>query len=423
LDRPKEPVEPRDHIKHWAKEITRSPITFLENLGLLEKGQPTDLIDAIDGLIEDLQDIRVQRDTEIIDLTIWGPSPQLAEAIANTMADLLVEKMRSITQNQASEAYEFAKEQVLMAEASLREAEEKVIALKGKETIVSLEKELELILRRIDELRSARTDTIGDLQEAQSKLVDLKNQLTDLKPMVVSTSVIAANPVTDKVKTSKYDLSSKLASLRTERSRTHPQVKELQAQIAELEALLKNESSMIPESETRMLNPIWQDLAHQVANLKSTVAGLQAKIQVWTQELDTIEHASIALSRNEAILERLTRDKETHEERYRTLKTKLLELEVQRLARSSEFDIMVIDKATVLPNAKPDYPDLEVFMIVGFLLSVMLALGLPLVREYIDDSFGRASEIEKVVEIPILGTLPEFSRSELTTMQYAGGKK
>lgn len=408
LDQPKEPVELRDHIKDWAKKIIHSPITLLENLGLLEEDPPTDLVDAIDELIEDVQDIRVQRDTEIINLTIWGPSPELSAGIANTMAELLVEKTSNATRSQAAEVYAFTKEQVLMADASLREAEESLVEFMVKENIISLEEERELILRRLDELRNARTNTIAELREAQAKLVEVRRQLKDEEQMVVSTSVVATNPVTKELKASQYNLSGKLASLKIERSKMHPEVKELQAQVAELEALLANESPMVPESETTMLNPIWQDMVHQVANLKSTVAALQAKVQVWTQELDAMENAAIALSRNETILERLTREKQTYEERFRTLKTRLLQLEVQRLTRSSEFDIIVIDKARALPNAEPDYPKFKVFALVGFGLSTLLALGLPLVREYLEDSFDMPRDVEKELALPVLGTTPDF---------------
>lgn len=417
LDQAKELVEPRDYIKYWAKKIIRSPITLLKNIGLLKKSPPTDLADAIDKLIDDIQDIKVQRDTEIINLTIWGPSPELSSKIANTMAELLVEKTRSITQSQAEKAYEFTKNQVSMAEASLDDAEEKVIRFKVKENIIFLKEQRKLMLKRLDELGNSRTNTIAELQEAQAKLVEVRRQLDDEEPMVISTSVEAANPVTKEVKASQYDLSGKLASLRIERSKVHPEVKELQAQIAELEALLANESSMVLESETKMLNPIWQNMVHQVANLKSTVAGLQAKNQVWTKEIDTIEDAAMALSRNEVILERLTRDKETHEERYRTLKSKLLELEVQRLAQSSEFDIMVIDKARGLPNAEPDYPDLELFATIGFGVSLLFAFILPFLREYMNDCYNIPRDVERELGLPVLGTIPDFSRLQLTGRQ------
>jgi capsular polysaccharide biosynthesis protein len=92
------------------------------------------------------------------------------------------------------------------------------------------------------------------------------------------------------------------------------------------------------------------------------------------------------------------------------LKTKLLELEVHRLMQSSEFDIEVIDQARALPNAEPDYPELKVFAYVGFGLSVLLAFGIPFVREYINDSFDMPRDVEKALALPVLGTIPVYSR-------------
>ncbi len=409
LDRPKQLRDVRDYVKYWSDWIVNSPVTLSRKVGLLEDKPPNYLAVAVEELLDDIQDIRVRQDTEVIDLSIWGPTPELASGIANGMAELLVEKTREITRNQAEEAFEFAREQMVMVETSLHDAEEKLMQFKVEENIHSPKEERQLLLVRLDELRNAHTATIAGLREAEAQALEVKQQLSTQEPMLLSTSVMAANPVVKSLKSSQYELSGQLASEKVEKASVHPEVHGLQARIDELEARMAKESEMIPESETTVLNPIRQDLLLQDANLGVTVAALQEKTKVWQQEIEAVQDAMTALSQKEPALERLLREKITHEERFKTLKTKLLELEVQRLTVVSDFDVRVIDPARVLPNVDPDYPDWEVATYAALAISLILALGLPFLVEYVNDGFDTPSEVENALDMPVLGTVPAAS--------------
>ena len=214
LDQSREPEEFRDYVKDWIGEALKSPVTLCETMGLLKEEPEEDhLAEAIDDLLGDVQDVEVQKDTEIISLSIWGPNPELATGIANTMAELLVEKTCDITRSQAEEAYNSVQAQVNVAETSLHEAEEELERFKRDQDIVSLKEERKLILDRLDNLRAVHTTARTDFQEAEAKLLELRGQLDGQEATVVASSMRAANAVAKEVRKSRNELSGKLAYL------------------------------------------------------------------------------------------------------------------------------------------------------------------------------------------------------------------
>lgn len=406
LDREEERVSLRDDIKYWAIEAAISPITLLEKMGILDEKPENYLADAIEDLIDDVQDIEVMNDTEIIDLTIWGPTPELAPAIANYMAEILVQRTRDMTRRQADEAYQFSKEQVVIAEKSLQEAEERLTKFKLDNQIIAIEEQRPLVLKRLDQLSSERANALVALKEAEARTEEVRKQLGEQEPTLISSRIEAYNPIHRELETTQSTIVHQLTSLQVARSMLSPEVSKLQAQLVELQHQLADKPKMVEESKTTVPNPIRQQLLTEVVNLTSEVSALKAKAETWSAEVAAVEKQVSEMSRNEPILERLQREKDTHEDRFKTLETRLLELEVQRMTQASDYDIRVIDPARVVENADYDYPDWEMVLLIAIPAALIIALAMPLVAEYFTDTMDTAAQAEAALQLPVLGAVP-----------------
>jgi uncharacterized protein involved in exopolysaccharide biosynthesis len=404
------PESLRDIILYYIRIVLESPITLAQNLGLLEEKEPNYLEDAIGEFLEDSLEIELIQDTELVNLTILEESPKLATDIANTMASMLIEKMQDLDRLTASSAYEFAKEQAGNAERSLMAAEEELALFKEKETIVSLDKEKELQIRRLDELTFKQIETGMSLREASSKLAEIKRQLRRQEEKIISSSVVTNNPIIFDLKTSLNGLEQKLASSKSERTETHPDIVDLKAQITTLTEKLKQEIEKIVQSETTTLNPVYMDLTAQLVNTIVTVETLKAKDENLRAQIDALREENRNLVRKEIMLSRLERNVATHKERHTTLKSKFLELEVQRFTQISELDIRVVDRAFAPDSAKPESPKWILNLLVGGFLGILISFGLAFVGEYWQESLKTAKETEEYLDIPVLGSISTHER-------------
>lgn len=69
-------------------------------------------------------------------------------------------------------------------------------------------------------------------------------------------------------------------------------------------------------------------------------------------------------------------------------------------------NIQVIQKAQ-LPE-HPVSPNKKLNILIAFVLGLMVGVGVVLLLEYLDNTFKSREELEKTLELPIIGTIPDY---------------
>ena len=69
-------------------------------------------------------------------------------------------------------------------------------------------------------------------------------------------------------------------------------------------------------------------------------------------------------------------------------------------------NIKIIQKAK-MPE-KPVSPNKKLNILIAFVLGLMVSIGLSLLLEFMDNTYKSKEELEKVVDLPVLGVIPEL---------------
>jgi capsular polysaccharide biosynthesis protein len=69
-------------------------------------------------------------------------------------------------------------------------------------------------------------------------------------------------------------------------------------------------------------------------------------------------------------------------------------------------NVQVIDIAQI--PTSPIKPNKEMNIAIGFLLGLMLSLGLVFLLEFLDNTLKTPDDIEKHLGLPVIGTVPKF---------------
>ncbi|HAT4116558.1 Wzz/FepE/Etk N-terminal domain-containing protein [Clostridium perfringens] len=69
-------------------------------------------------------------------------------------------------------------------------------------------------------------------------------------------------------------------------------------------------------------------------------------------------------------------------------------------------NVQVIQKAQ-LPE-HPVSPNKKLNILIAFVLGLMIGVGVVLLLEYLDNTFKSREELEKTLELPIIGTIPDY---------------
>ena len=70
-------------------------------------------------------------------------------------------------------------------------------------------------------------------------------------------------------------------------------------------------------------------------------------------------------------------------------------------------NIQIIQKAEEPKN--PVAPNKMMNIAIGFLLGLMISIGIAFLQEYLDNTFKKSDELEEVLDLPILGVIPDFN--------------
>ncbi|EOU1697801.1 capsular biosynthesis protein [Clostridium perfringens] len=73
-------------------------------------------------------------------------------------------------------------------------------------------------------------------------------------------------------------------------------------------------------------------------------------------------------------------------------------------------NVQVIQKPQ-LPE-HPVSPNKKVNILIAFVLGLMVGLGIVLILEYLDNTFKSREELEKTLDLPIIGTIPDYDSIE-----------
>ncbi|OPA74117.1 hypothetical protein BVG16_25550 [Paenibacillus selenitireducens] len=86
-------------------------------------------------------------------------------------------------------------------------------------------------------------------------------------------------------------------------------------------------------------------------------------------------------------------------------------------------NISILDTAQPNPNAMPVSPLIKLNLVLAFVASLMVAVGIVLLIEYFDDTIKSDYDIERYLELSTLGTIGRMSKRDLRIRARARSKK
>jgi uncharacterized protein involved in exopolysaccharide biosynthesis len=409
----------REKAKNFIVDIAMSPYTLATKLGILPDSTPNYPAKALEELIEDMQDIEVIEGTSTVQIGIWAESPDLAVRIANRLAEMATEKTTSFEQIKAEESYQFLNDHLKSIQEGLEKAEESLLDFMEENEVVDLPTEKNLILQRRDGVIAQHDAVKRDLVAAEARAQMRLKQLSSQPEKILTSEVISFNPTHRHLQNELNLAEINLASLRGKLGAQNQEILSMEARIRESRLKLEDEQERILQDEIKSLNPVKQDLTKEIIDLEARIAELSSKRQSLERVLVEMNQELNAITRSEITLERLNRLISGLQNRFITLRDKLLNLEVQRFSSFSEYDIKISDPAYIPEDLEPDWPIWPLNLAVGVFFGLVLGLGTAFFIEYCRDSLEIPKEVEKVTGMRVLGIVPSF-RARRVMREFRG---
>jgi uncharacterized protein involved in exopolysaccharide biosynthesis len=205
-------------------------------------------------------------------------------------------------------------------------------------------------------------------------------------------------------------LYDQLNALKARYTEQHPDIIKLKERIAESEAQQNNAPDTLINEQPVTINDA--SLEHQAdeLELRQEIESLRLEIRDIKEQINLYQKRIENTPKREQELLSLNRDYQNIKTNYDSLSERKLQSEIavdiHREQKGERFKI--IDQAQ-LPT-KPVEPDLPKLFLLFIGLGLGLGSGLIVFKEYLRSSIKNPEEVERELDLPVLGTIPKISK-------------
>jgi len=336
----------------------------------------------------------------VIQIGVEGGDPQEIARLANAMVEQHMERTELLSTNNLTRAMEFVRKERDKAAKALADAEGALLTFKKRNKVVQLAAETEArskeyidLKSRINEADSNITTTAAQVKELQARLDKMPLELTDVR--------VEPNLRIGKYQEKLDDLKLQAVDLARDYKPESKRMMALKAQIAELEAQLKNEKPEI-RTESKRPNPAREPLQLKLSELEASLQGYQAEKNASAAKFDTRKGLVDNLGPWEVQLGKLTRERDAAQEAEKMFSTRLRDLEIR-----SQIKIpmaRLVEPASV--PSEPVRPKKSTNLMLSAVLGLCLAAGMAFLQEYMDDRVNSPDDLERISALSTLGHVP-----------------
>ncbi len=349
------------------------------------------------------------KDTDILKIVYKDGEPYAAYAITNLIINEYYNMNLEMTRGQYSEVSIFLNEQLQKIEKELATAEEKLKMYKEGKSITVLSEETNMLVNTLSGFQERYKTTEIELNTLNTKLNILQKNLSQTQKSLAKGIINTTSPTIERLINQITALETDYADyLAQGYDENHPKIKEIQYKIENIKKQIIEESKTLLKEEQTLPVSFSEDMISNIIELQVEIQTKQAMLNTLKKVVNEYENKLKNVPLKELELARLERDKRVSEELYLMLRSKY---EESKIAEAGQLGSIRIVDRPLLPKS-PIFPRTKRNIVLGFFLSLVLASGLIIIKEYFDDSIKNIDDLERQLNIKILGSIPAIKLHE-----------
>ena len=327
-----------------------------------------------------LRNLKVTRppNTYLLLISYRSPDPRLAADVANATAHSYLEHTYNIRFKSSASLSAFMEKQLEELKAKMERSSSALAQFERELNVINPEQKTSILSARLLQLNTEYTNAQGDRVRKESAFKSVSGG--SLEAAQVSTQGEALKRLSERLD----EEQQKFAEVKSHFGPNHPEYQKGFAQLAELQRQIQRSKENIGQR----VDVEFREALNRELMLRKAVAETKA-------EFDSLNARSFEY-------QALKREAEADKTLYEELVRKIREASINSGFQNSA--IRIADLAR--PAAKAVFPNIPLNVLLAFLFSTLLAVGIAVVTDILNNTVRDPEHIARTLSTEVVGTLP-----------------
>lgn len=326
------------------------------------------------------------QNSQLVNISVEGPEPELIARIANATADAYVEENLEGRLQMTQKATSWLTERLVELRGQLAASEARLQQYRDQEQLIDVEgvdslpaQEVSLLTSRLTDARKARLD-------AEALYNQVREVQADPNRGLESIPAILRHPLVTQFRQAEVTAERRVSELSDRYGPKHPNMVAAESELQSARTTLARQMALAAdgvESEYRTAVANERSLERDLGGAKSSL-----------QDVNRKEYA----------LQSLEREVEANRQLYELFQTRVKETSAAGGVETANARLV---EPALVPST-PVRPNKQRTVMVALFLGLVAALGLAFLLEHLDNTFKSSEDVERRLHVPVLGVLPRL---------------
>ena len=322
--------------------------------------------------------------SRVIVIQFLSEDPKLAAAVANAIAEAYLVRQRAAKQDQARAAVQWLSGEIANMQKKVADAEAKVAAFRADTNLLEGPNNTTLSAQQLGDYSAQLAAARAQKVDAEAKAKIIHEMLHSKQP--IEASDIINSELMRRLSEQRVTLRAQLAEQSSSLMDGHPRIKELKAQIADLDGQLRAEAERVARS------------------FENDAKIAAARVDSLMTNFDQVKNQAANTNERDVQLRALQRDAKSQRDLLESYLAKYSEATARETLNSSPADARVISRATV--SNVPAYPKKLPSVLIATVATLMLACGFVLTKELLSAPATAAAVMPAPRVVPAAAVSP-----------------
>jgi polysaccharide biosynthesis transport protein len=309
--------------------------------------------------------------SHVIVIDFLSENPELAARAANAIADAFLTRLQEAKQDQARNASTWLSGEIESLRKKVADSEAKVEAFRAKSNLLVGPNNTQLSVQQLGDLNTQLATARAQKSDAEAKAKLIRDMLKSGEP--IESSDIVNSELIRRLSEQRVTLRAQLAEQSSSLLGNHPRIKELKAQIGDLDIQIRKEAEILARS------------------LENDAKLADAKVNAQLVTFNQLKSQAVTSNEDDVQLRAFERDAKSQRDLLESYLAKYREATARDSIASAPADARVISRATV--STVPSYPKKLPTIAIASLATLVLMSGIVLTRELMDSPAAGARSL------------------------------